>query len=71
MHFGNNCLMEMNLPLKRLREEAGLSLIQLGEAADLSPVTIWRIEKGERSPRLETLRSIANALKVEIGELVR
>jgi transcriptional regulator with XRE-family HTH domain len=35
---------------RRLREENGLSLADVGNAIGTSPTTIWRWEHGERSP---------------------
>lgn len=52
--------------LKRLREELGLSLRQLGEKADVSPSTIQKIENNQISPTLGTILKIAKALGKDI-----
>lgn len=35
----------------RTRQEAGLSLREVGDAIGASPTTVWRWERGQRSPR--------------------
>ena len=56
--------------IRRLRESAGLTQEALGQAAGIGRVTLVRIEKGEQSPRYETLVSLAQALGRSLGELV-
>lgn len=54
----------------RLRVDAGLSQVDLADAAGLSRLTLSKIERGEVLPRADTLSDIARALKVSVGELV-
>ena len=43
---------------------------QLAGAAKISRVTLVRIENGEQLPRLETLTSLANALRRPASQLL-
>lgn len=54
--------------LKALRQQRGLSQAKLAARADLNPVTIWRIETGQRSPTVEQLEKIAAAMNLEVGD---
>ncbi len=55
--------------IKRLREDRGLSQRQLAEMTDLNNATIARIEGGGRMPTRRTLRDLAKALGVSVGDL--
>ena len=50
--------------LARLRRETGMSQRALGDLSGVSFGYIARIEKGERSPSVETIRQLAEALGV-------
>jgi transcriptional regulator with XRE-family HTH domain len=50
--------------LRILREQQALSLRELAERIDLSFNTISRIERGDISPPVSTLKQLATALKV-------
>ncbi len=54
--------------LKEIMEERGLSRIKVAEKAGLNPATIYRIVNGERSPTVETLEKLAEALDVEVAD---
>lgn len=54
--------------LKVVREERGLSRAGVAALSGLNPATITRIEKGERSPTVETLEKLAVALDVELAD---
>lgn len=54
--------------LKALRQQKGLSQAKLAARADLNPVTIWRIETGQRSPTVEQLEKIAGAMDLEVAD---
>lgn len=56
--------------LHRLRKRRGLSQDAVAEAAGLSRLGYRAIEKGESEPKPESLRAIATALKVNVGELL-
>lgn len=56
--------------IKATRKNKGLSQKELGEALGVSGAMIGQYETGQRKPRLDTLRRIADALGVEWTELV-
>lgn len=55
--------------VRRLRERRGLSLSALARAAGVSKATLFKIERGEGNPAIETLWSIAQALGVPFAVL--
>ena len=57
--------------LKKIRIDANLTQEQLAEKIQVSPDFISLIERGERSPSLETIAKIASALNKDISELFR
>lgn len=52
--------------LKKLREELGLSLRQLGEKAGVAPSTIQKVENNQISPTLGTILKITQAVGKDI-----
>lgn len=57
--------------VRRLRLLAGMTQEQLGEAVELSPVSISNIERGIHAPAFRKLEAFARALRVELDELFR
>ena len=55
--------------IRSLRAEAGMTQQQLASRAGIGRVTLVRIEKGEQSPRYETLVALAKAMGGSFGEL--
>ncbi len=55
--------------LRQLRKAKGLSQAQLDEATDLSNNFVSLLELGDSSPSFETLKLLADALKVKVAEL--
>jgi DNA-binding XRE family transcriptional regulator len=55
--------------LTRIRQERNLSQQRLADASGVNKATINQIERGRRSPNVETLEKLAAALGVEVGEL--
>lgn len=55
---------------RRLRVAAGLSQAELAAAASVTKSTVAAIEQGRANPRLDTLTAIAEALRVEVTELL-
>jgi XRE family transcriptional regulator of biofilm formation len=54
-----------------LRTEKGLSLSELARVSEISKSLLHRIENNDTSnPELETLRKIAKALDVTVGDLI-
>jgi transcriptional regulator with XRE-family HTH domain len=54
--------------LTRIREERGLSQQGLADVSGVNKATINQIERGRRSPNLETLEKLAGALAVEMAD---
>lgn len=54
--------------LKALRERKRLSQVKLAQRADMNPATVWRIETGQRSPTVEQLERLAEALDLEVSD---
>ncbi len=56
--------------LKKFRAAQGLTQEGLAAKAGISRVYIARLETGKQDPTLTTLKKLAKALKVTVGELV-
>jgi len=56
--------------IRAVREAAGMTQSDLAAAAGIGRVTEVRIEKGEQSPRYETLVAIARALRRPVTDLL-
>ncbi len=56
--------------LKQLRAERGLTQAALAKRAGVTLSYIGRLEIGMHDPQLSSLRKLAKALKVTVGELV-
>lgn len=56
--------------LRRLRDEKNLSQQELADLADVAKITIQRIENAKFIAGLDTMISIAKAMKIPIEELV-
>jgi transcriptional regulator with XRE-family HTH domain len=57
------------LEVKRLRQERGWTQTELAYRAGLAPSVISQIENGKRDPTARTLRKLAEAFVVEVGDL--
>lgn len=58
--------------IKKYRAKLGISQDRLSKLSDVTYNTIIKIESGATSnPRVETLKNIANALKVGIDDLMK
>jgi transcriptional regulator with XRE-family HTH domain len=55
--------------MKRLRRRLGMTQAQLAEAADLHVQYVSQVEREVRSPSMETIDAISNALGVTPAEL--
>jgi transcriptional regulator with XRE-family HTH domain len=55
--------------LRRLRRQRGWTQEALADRAQLSRVQVATIETDQADPRLSTLRKLARALKVSVGDL--
>src|SRR5215212_422518 len=55
--------------LTRIRKDCGLSQQRLADASGVNKATINQIERGRRSPNVETLEKLAAALGAEVADL--
>ena len=55
--------------LRRLRTDRGLSQEAVAHRADISFTTLAKIELGQSAPGWATVRAVARALDVTMGEL--
>lgn len=53
--------------LARCRRKAGMSTAELGRRADLSRLTVWIIERGQRLSKFDTVLQLAGGLDVDLG----
>jgi transcriptional regulator with XRE-family HTH domain len=56
--------------IRQLRTERGLSQAKLAVRADMDPATLNRLEQGKGNPNLRTLERVADALGVEVADLL-
>jgi transcriptional regulator with XRE-family HTH domain len=56
--------------VKKCREARKLSKAALAKKAGLHQTYIGLLERGERSPSLDTAKAIADALKIPLGKLI-
>lgn len=56
--------------IRSLREAARMTQEELSSRAGIGRVTLVRIEKGEQSPRYETLVALSRALGIPLAELL-
>jgi transcriptional regulator with XRE-family HTH domain len=56
--------------LRRLREAAGLTQMELGNRCNMQNSVISRYERGLRDPQLEAIAALAGALGVQAADLV-
>ena len=59
------------LRLKELREEQELSIYRLSKLTGLSERSIGFIEKGERTPTIESVIRLSMALGVKLADVIR
>ena len=57
-------------PIRVYRDHRGLTQKQLADAAGINPVYLSQIETGKRTGSTKTLVSLADALDVEVDDLV-
>jgi transcriptional regulator with XRE-family HTH domain len=60
----------LGLNLKRLREQKGLSLREVGRRVDITPSFLSQIENGKTNPSISTLKAIADVLNTTIASLM-
>ena len=57
--------MKVGYQIKALRESRHRSRDQLAELLDISPNTLYKMEKGDRTPTLDDLKIISDVFKVD------
>lgn len=58
------------MSLKELREKKGWTLETLGNKVGLSLQAISLYETGQRQPRIETIKKLAEVLEVPVAEIL-
>ncbi|AKQ45823.1 hypothetical protein TH63_09490 [Rufibacter radiotolerans] len=56
--------------LRKIREDKGLSQQALADMADITKMSILRIENGRNAPSLDMLLSLSEALEIPFLELM-
>jgi len=62
-HIGRN--------IRQLRKSAGLTQDVFADRSGLNRAHVGEVERGESNVTIQTLKIIADTLKVKIGDLVR
>ena len=57
--------------IKKIRKKKGITQEQLAERAGLNRTHLYRLETGQQSMTLRTLKIIADTLDVRVRELVK
>ena len=65
----NEVLHRLGLRIRTLRVQDRISQEELGHLSGLHRTYVGAIERGERNPSILSLKKIADALKVNLGEL--
>lgn len=55
--------------IKRLRKESDLTQMQLAEVVDIELKYLQKLESGRKNPSIAIVLAIAEAFKVDLGEL--
>lgn len=66
----NSINIDFGLHLKQLRLNKGLTQEQLAENADISVSFLGGIERGLKSPTIETVKKLSDALEIPISQLM-
>lgn len=59
----------MNMQIKKLRKQMGITQLQLAEKLDVSQSTVASWENGTRRPDLDMIPTIANIFGVSVNDL--
>jgi len=65
----DDVLIQLGRRIRKLREQAGISQENLGFLSGLHRTYVGAIERGERNPSVLSLKKLADALKVRVGDL--
>jgi len=67
----SNAKQTFSMKLKALRAKRDMTQVELAKKLKVSQAYVAQLETGkENNPTLDTLRRLAKALKVSVGELV-
>lgn len=64
-------LKKVGLNIRQARKEKGMSQESLALAADLDRSYVGGVERGERNIAIVNLKKIADALKIQVSELLK
>ena len=67
--MNEDVLRRLGFRIRFLREQAKISQEALGHLSGLHRTYVGAIERGERNPSVLSLKKIADALKVTLGDL--
>lgn len=67
----NNILIKFGKKVRVIRLSKKMSQEELAERANVHRTYIGMIERGEKNITLKNIQKIANALEVQIGELMK
>jgi transcriptional regulator with XRE-family HTH domain len=62
---------QFGLNIRRIRKDHGLSQEALAAGAGLAPTYVGQIERGKRSPTLDVVERLAEALGVKPSDLLQ
>jgi transcriptional regulator with XRE-family HTH domain len=68
--MSENHVVQIGQNVRRLREQRGMNINELGDSAELSRQMVALIERGESNPSVATIARIAQALGVDLATLV-
>jgi transcriptional regulator with XRE-family HTH domain len=66
-----NYLIKIGRNIKELRKEKGISQVDLAYMCNFEKTNMSRIESGNNNPTIRTLLKIANALDVDLFEILK
>lgn len=55
--------------IRNLREEAGMTQLQLAVAIGVTPVTVYNWERGQHEPKASQVRALANVFGVSMDDI--
>ena len=61
--------MEIGQSIQEVRKKAKLTQKELAEKVGIATITVQQYERGVRTPKIETLQKIAQALNIDVGVL--
>lgn len=70
METAKNTCRTLGRRLREFRRQKGFSQEKLAETADLNTTFVGAIERGQANPTLDTLCKLANALDIEVLDLL-